>query len=132
MGANVISLDGRFGTSFTFEDQDILTYSLTFEDQDAPTYPVRARFGSRLRAFVKAAPEYGYQWVVSLGDSPKSSATASGSALNWFSPAIALGKGPMTAEIVSGISPSRVSATGFVKFVLSGESRKKLTITRQP
>lgn len=120
MGAHVVSLDGRFGTSFTFQDQDALTYSVDLQA------------GAVLRTFVKPASEFLYNWVVSLGDDPTASTMASGTTLNWFSPAIIRGKGARTATITSGRTPSQVSATGFVKFVLAGGARKRMVVTQHP
>jgi len=120
MGAHVISLDGRFATSFTFQDQDVLTYS------------VWVGSGSMLRTFVRNASEYPYNWVVSLGDDPTASAMTSGSTLNWFSPAITRGRGTRTAKITSGKTPTQISGKGFVKFVLSGGAWKHMTVTQQP
>jgi hypothetical protein len=122
MGANVVSLDGRFGTSFTFENQDVLNFSVT------------TLLASKLSVFVKDAPGQDDElWTVRLVDWQRSAGTTGNSALNWSSPATALGNGVRTAWIRdSGADISAFPATGFVKFVVSGGSRKAMTVVHRP
>lgn len=127
MGANVVSLDGRFGTSFIFGTR-----------QDVVNYSINMRGGSSLKVFLKAAPSsFGDMWKVSLGEGHRQTGWASGSPLDWFSPAAVTGDGSQTAIITYGAKgnnyePPTFPSTGFVKFVLSGERGKKMAVTYQP
>lgn len=131
MGANVVSPDGRFGTSFTFQAGD-----------DVANYLIKMRGGSKLQVFVKDAPyseSYNFSdlWKVTLGDSLGSIALASGSPAGWFSPAVARGIGAQTVCIThwatifleSRGGGALYPSLGFVKFVLTGKSRKEMTVT---
>lgn len=124
MGANVVSLDGRFGTSFTFKTSD-----------DIVNYSIMMAGGSALRVFVKeiaGTKSTVVRWLVNLGDSQRSKGMGSGSPLGWYSPAIARGKGVVTAKINSNRTSRNFPATGFVKFALTGGKRKTMTVTPEP
>ncbi|MEN6439505.1 MAG: C13 family peptidase [Syntrophobacter sp.] len=118
MGAYVISPDGRFGTAFTFGDASELV-----------RYSIDASFGTRLQVYVKDAGTPGDRWRVSLGNQPSMKATASGSILNWFSPAVALSfVRPKTATVSYTSGSSVFPAGGYIKFVLHGGKNKKMAV----
>jgi hypothetical protein len=122
MGANVVSLDGRFGTSYTFENLDVLNFSVT------------TLLASKLSVFVKDAPGQDDKlWTVWLVGWQGWAVTTGNSALNWSSPSTTLGNGVRTAWIIySGADFSAFPATGFVKFVVSGGGSKAMTVVNTP
>jgi hypothetical protein len=114
VGANVVSLDGRFGTSF-----------IMYTHRQVIDFSVDATAGTQLKVFVRDWGTPGDLWSVSLGSTAPLRGFGGGS---WFSPATVTCNGTKTARVRYYSGHYEFPAQGIVKFVLHGGAKKKMDV----
>lgn len=120
MGANVVSLNGRFGLVFT-----------SASSGEAITYNLNQKSGSDLAVYTLDCGAAGDKWQVSMGKKETMTAVGNGSTTNWFSPAIIKGNGKKTATITYLAGNDAFPASGLVKFVQpNNKKNQQLTVSR--